>query len=236
MHSPAWWVDQTAWESAGGRTVGTTGASKTSLGEVQVGLGRVRILGSLLPDPSGDAAHPFGVSDYAATYAGYQLFENLLGASAHLTAQIAEAQGAAVHVVTRAPQAQRLALELGAEWAGGLDDAPPEPLDAAILFAPVGNLVLPALAALDRGATLAIAGIHLTDVPVLSYERHLFEERSVTSVTANTRADGEELLRLAAHIRPRVETVPYPLERAADALNDVLNRKVKGKVVLLTGE
>ena len=90
VHSPAWWVDQTAWESAGGRTVGTTGASKTSLGEVQVGLGRVRILGSLLPDPSGDAAHPFGVSDYAATYAGYQLFENLLGASAHLTPPIVE--------------------------------------------------------------------------------------------------------------------------------------------------
>ena len=154
------------------------------------------------------------------------------GASAHLTAQIAEAQGAAVHVVTRAPQAQRLALELGAEWAGGLDDAPPEPLDAAILFAPVGNLVLPALAALDRGATLAIAGIHLTDVPVLSYERHLFEERSVTSVTANTRADGEELLRLAAHIRPRVETVPYPLERADEALADLANDRVNGVAVL----
>ena len=135
-------------------------------------------------------------------------------------------------MVTRAPQAQRLALELGAEWAGGLDDAPPEPLDAAILFAPVGNLVLPALAALDRGATLAIAGIHLTDVPVLSYERHLFEERSVTSVTANTRADGEELLRLAAHIRPRVETVPYPLERADEALADLANDRVNGVAVL----
>ena len=154
------------------------------------------------------------------------------GASAHLTAQIAEAQGAAVHVVTRAPQAQRLALELGAEWAGGLDDAPPEPLDAAILFAPVGNLVLPALAALDRGATLAIAGIHLTDVPVLSYERHLFEERSVTSVTANTRADGEELLSLASRIRPRVATVPYPFERADEALADLAGDAVNGVAVL----
>src|SRR5439155_17965795 len=91
VHSPAWWVNQTAWESAGGRTVGTTGTSKTSLGEVQLGQGRVRILGSMLPDPSGDAAHPFGVSDYAVTYAGYQLFENLLGASAHLTPAIVEA-------------------------------------------------------------------------------------------------------------------------------------------------
>jgi propanol-preferring alcohol dehydrogenase len=154
------------------------------------------------------------------------------GASAHLTAQIAEAQGAAVHVVTRAREAQRLALELGAEWAGGLDDVPPEPLDAAILFAPVGDLVLPALAALDRGATLAIAGIHLTDIPVLSYERHLFEERSLTSVTANTRADGEELLRLASRIRPRVATVPYPFERADEALADLAADRVNGVAVL----
>jgi propanol-preferring alcohol dehydrogenase len=154
------------------------------------------------------------------------------GASAHLTAQIAEAQGAAVHVVTRAREAQRLALELGAEWAGGLDDVPPEPLDAAILFAPVGDLVLPALAALDRGGTLAIAGIHLSDIPVLSYERHLFEERSVTSVTANTRADGEELLRLASRIRPRVATVPYPFERADEALADLAGDRVNGVAVL----
>ncbi|HEY3701952.1 MAG TPA: zinc-dependent alcohol dehydrogenase family protein [Acidimicrobiales bacterium] len=154
------------------------------------------------------------------------------GASAHLTAQIAEAQGAAVHVVTRGAAAQRLALDLGAEWAGGLDDVPPAPLDAAILFAPVGDLVPPALAALDRGGTLAVAGIHLTDVPVLSYERHLFEERSLTSVTANTRADGEELLRLAARIRPRVETQPYPLDRADEALADLAGGRVNGVAVL----
>jgi propanol-preferring alcohol dehydrogenase len=154
------------------------------------------------------------------------------GASAHLTAQIAEAQGAAVHVVTRAPEAQRLALELGAEWAGGLDEVPPKPLDAAILFAPVGDLVPPALAALDRGATLAIAGIYLSDIPVLSYERHLFEERSATSVTANTRADGEELLRLASRIRPRVETVAYPFEVADEALADLAGDRVNGVAVL----
>jgi propanol-preferring alcohol dehydrogenase len=154
------------------------------------------------------------------------------GASAHLAAQIAQAQGAAVYVVTRGDAAQRLATQLGAEWVGGLDDEPPEPLDAAILFAPVGDLALPALAALDRGGTLAVAGIHLTDIPVLSYDRHLFQERSLTSVTANTRADGEELLRLAARIRPKVEAVPYPLDRADEALADLADGRVNGVAVL----
>jgi propanol-preferring alcohol dehydrogenase len=154
------------------------------------------------------------------------------GASAHLAAQIAQAQGAAVYVVTRGDAAQRLATQLGAEWVGGLDDEPPEPLDAGILFAPVGDLALPALAALDRGGTLAVAGIHLTDIPVLSYDRHLFQERSLTSVTANTRADGEELLRLAARIRPKVEAVPYPLDRADEALADLADGRVNGVAVL----
>ena len=90
LHSPAWWVDQTAWQAAGGRTAGTTGSGKVSLGELPLGQGRVRILGSLLPDPSGDAAHPFGVSDYAVTYVGYQLFENLLSGSAQLSPAIVE--------------------------------------------------------------------------------------------------------------------------------------------------
>jgi hypothetical protein len=90
VHAPAWWVDQTAWQTAGGRSAGTTGTSKTSLGEIPTGSGRVRILGSLLPDPSGDATHPFGVSDYAVTYGGYQLFLNLLGAGAKLSPPIVE--------------------------------------------------------------------------------------------------------------------------------------------------
>ena len=98
--------------------------------------------------------------------------------------------GATVHALTRSPEAQRLALELGAASANGAADMPPEPLDAAILFAPIGTLVLPGLAALDRGGTLAIAGIHLSDIPVLNYEAHLFEERTLRSVTANTREDG----------------------------------------------
>src|SRR5665213_4403650 len=116
------------------------------------------------------------------------------GGSAHLTAQIALAEGARVHVMTRSAEARRLALNLGAASVQGADDPPPEPLDAAVLFAPVGTLVPPALEALDRGGTLAVAGIHLSDVPVLDYQRHLFQERTLRSVTANTRADGVAFL------------------------------------------
>ncbi|MGH3371668.1 MAG: zinc-dependent alcohol dehydrogenase family protein, partial [Nocardioidaceae bacterium] len=116
------------------------------------------------------------------------------GASAHLTAQVALAQGAEVHVLTRNPAARELALALGASSAGGAYDEPPARLDAAVLFAPVGDLVPTALAALDRGGTLAVAGIHLSDVPRLDYQEHLFREKTLTSVTSNTRADGEELL------------------------------------------
>ena len=106
-----------------------------------------------------------------------------------------------MHVLTRSEEAQQLALDLGAASAGPADDRPPEPLDAAILFAPAGELVPVALEALDRGGTLAIAGIHLSDIPPLNYERHLFQERQLRSVTANTRADGEEFLRLAARLQ-----------------------------------
>lgn len=155
------------------------------------------------------------------------------GASAHLAAQVALAQGATVHVLTRSPDAQRLALELGAHSAGGGADPPPEPLDSAILFAPVGTLVPPALAALDRGGTLAIAGIHLSDVPPLHYEDHLFQERQVRSVTANTRADGEELLALAERLRLHVVTTPYPLDAADRALADLAGDRVNGAAVLL---
>ena len=135
------------------------------------------------------------------------------GGSAHLTAQIALAEGATVHVMTRSPEARALALALGAASAQGADDPPPEPLDAAVLFAPVGTLVPPALEALDRGGTLAVAGIHLSDVPVLDYQRHLFEERTLRSVTANTRADGVAFLERAAAIGIRVSAVPYPFDR-----------------------
>ena len=154
------------------------------------------------------------------------------GASAHLTAQVALAQGAEVHVLTRDPAARRLALELGASSAGAADDEPPVRLDSAIVFAPAGELVPVALAALDQGGTLAVAGIHLSDIPGLDYQRHLFRERTLTSVTSNTRADGEELLALAGRIGLRATVTPYPFERAAQALHDLSEDRVSGAAVL----
>jgi len=154
------------------------------------------------------------------------------GASAHLTAQLAIAQGAEVHVLTRDESARQLALELGAASVGPADGQPPVPLDAAILFAPVGTLVPVALGALDQGATLAVAGIHLTDIPGLDYQQHLFRERTLTSVTANTRADGEELLALARTLGLRPRVTPYPFEEADRALSDLADGLVTGAAVL----
>jgi propanol-preferring alcohol dehydrogenase len=154
------------------------------------------------------------------------------GASAHLAAQVAMAQGATVHVMTRSAEARALALDLGAASVGDTFDPPPEPLDAAVLFAPAGDIVPGALAALDRGGTLAIAGIHLSDIPALNYAEHLFEERQLRSVTANTRSDGEEFLALAAEIGLRVETTPYPFDAADTALLDLAHDRVRGAAVL----
>ncbi|MFC0432038.1 zinc-binding alcohol dehydrogenase family protein [Kutzneria buriramensis] len=155
------------------------------------------------------------------------------GASAHLAAQVALARGATVHVLTRSPAARELALSLGAASAGAADAMPPEPLDAAILFAPVGDLVLPALAALDRGGTLSVAGIHLSDIPVLNYQRHLFQERQLRSVTANTRQDGADFMAFAAQHRLHVTTTPYPLDQADRALTDLAGDRVDGAAVLV---
>jgi propanol-preferring alcohol dehydrogenase len=146
---------------------------------------------------------------------------------------MALAMGATVHVLTRSPQARELALELGASSAGGAAEAPPEPVDSAILFAPAGELVPPALAALDRGGTLAVAGIHLTDIPTLHYQQHLFQERQVRSVTANTRRDGHDFLRFAAEHRLHVVTTPYPLDQADVALTDLATDRVNGAAVLI---
>ncbi|MFP3905427.1 MAG: zinc-dependent alcohol dehydrogenase family protein [Acidimicrobiales bacterium] len=154
------------------------------------------------------------------------------GGSAHLAAQVAIWQGATVHVMTRSADARELALRLGAASAGGAYDPPPQPLDAAILFAPVGDLVPTALAGLDRGGTLAIAGIHLSDIPPLRYDRHLFQERQVRSVTANTRHDGEEFLRIAAQVPISVETTAYPFDAADEALADLAADRVTGAAVL----
>ena len=155
------------------------------------------------------------------------------GGSAHLAAQVALARGATVHVLTRGEQARRLALELGAASAGDAADMPPEPLDAAILFAPAGDLVLPALAALDRGGTLSIAGIHLTDIPPLNYEKHLFQERQLRSVTANTRADAREFLGFAAGHKLAVTVLPFPLDAADQALRDLEAGAFDGAAVLI---
>ena len=155
------------------------------------------------------------------------------GASAHLAAQVALAEGATVHVLTRSPDARSHALDLGVASAGATDAPPPEPLDAAILFAPAGELVPVALAALDPGGTLALAGIHLSKIPALDYQRHLFHERQVRSVTANTRADGEEFLALASRLGLRVTTRPYRLEQADRALADLAHDRVTGAAVLL---
>jgi alcohol dehydrogenase, propanol-preferring len=157
------------------------------------------------------------------------------GASAHITAQIARAQGAELFVATRSAEARLLAHELGAAWVGEAADRPPVPLDGAILFAPAGELVLPALEALDAGGVLAIAGIHLTDIPSMRYEQHLFRERSVCSVTANTRRDGEELLVLAPRLGVIATTTSYPFERADEALQDLAHDRVNGAAVLQVG-
>jgi alcohol dehydrogenase, propanol-preferring len=154
------------------------------------------------------------------------------GGSAHLAAQVALARGATVHVLTRGEQARRLALELGVASVGEAADMPPEPLDAAILFAPVGDLVLPAMAALDRGGTLAIAGIYLTDIPPLNYDKHLFQERQLRSVTSNTRADAREFLGFAAEHKLAVTVHPYPLDAADRALADLEAGRFDGAAAL----
>jgi len=154
------------------------------------------------------------------------------GGSAHLAAQVAMAGGAAVHVFTRAPAARELAIELGARSAQDSFDATPEPLDSAIIFAPAGELVPAALRNLDRGGTLAIAGIHLSDIPALSYSDDLFQERKLRSVTANTRGDAEEFLRLAERLRLRVTVTPYPLDHADQALADLAADRITGAAVL----
>ena len=154
------------------------------------------------------------------------------GASAHLVAQLALSDGARVHVVTRSPDDQRFALELGAASACGNDEAPPEPLDAAILFAPAGELVPDALAALDRGGILAIAGIHVSEIPPLDYDRLLFYERDLRSVTANTRADGRALLAAAARVGLRVATARYAFEEVDRALSDLAHGRFRGAAVV----
>ncbi|MEE4021752.1 zinc-binding alcohol dehydrogenase family protein [Gordonia sp. PKS22-38] len=155
------------------------------------------------------------------------------GGSAHLCAQVAIALGAEVHVMTRGERSRELARSLGAASVGESHDAPPEPLDAAITFAPVGELVPVAMRALDRGGILSIAGIHLSDIGPLNYERELFYEKEIRSVTANTREDGREFLALAARFGVRATTHPYPLASADEALRDLKAGRFDGAAVLV---
>ena len=158
------------------------------------------------------------------------------GGSAHLTAQIAIAEGARVHVMTRSPEARELALALGASSVGDTSDPPPELLDGAILFAPVGEIVPISLASLDRGGVLAVAGIYLSDIPTLNYERHLFQERTLRSVTANTRQDGRDFLEIAARIAIKSTVHAYPFAEADRALNDLAHERFSGAAVLVDFE
>lgn len=155
------------------------------------------------------------------------------GGSAHLTAQIAIAEGSRVHVMTRSLESRELARTLGAASVGDTNDAPPELLDAAILFAPVGSIVPTALSHLDRGGTLAVAGIYLSDIPPLDYERHLFEERTLRSVTANTRQDGRDFLEIAGRIGMKTTVNPYPFSQADRALRDLAHERFSGAAVLV---
>jgi propanol-preferring alcohol dehydrogenase len=156
------------------------------------------------------------------------------GAAAHLLAQLARAEGRTVLAFTRKNdlEGQRFALECGARWAGDADAAPPEPLDAAIVFAPVGALVPQALRSVRRGGRVVCGGIHMSDIPSFPYA-WLWGERELVSVANLTRADGERFMQVAARVPLRTEVHPYPLERANDALQDLRNGRFSGAAVLV---
>ena len=154
------------------------------------------------------------------------------GASAHIAIQVARHWKCEVLVFTRSSAHQALARELGAAWVGSAEESPPEPLDRAILFAPAGRLVRDALRALRKGGTLAIAAIYLDPIPELDYGALLYGERTIRSVTASTRRDGEELLALAGEIPIRTEVECFPLEAANEALTRLKRSQIKGAGVL----
>jgi propanol-preferring alcohol dehydrogenase len=155
------------------------------------------------------------------------------GSSAHITLQLARHRGCEVFVATRGEGHRRLARELGAAWVGDSTELPPVLLDGAILFAPVGELVPPALRTLRPGGTLALAGIYVSRIPAFDYEPHLFHEKRLTSVEANTRADGEELLREAAAIPLRPRHHAFPLADANRVLATLKHDGLDGTGVLL---
>lgn len=155
------------------------------------------------------------------------------GSSAHVIAQIAMHRGCEVYVVTRGASHRELAREMGAVWVGERAQDMPAEADSAIIFAPAGELVPPALEKLRKGGTLSLAGIYMTPIPQMDYEKHVFYERNIHSVTANTREDGRELLAAAAEIPIRPHTTTYPLAQANLALQDLKADRLNGTGVLV---
>ncbi len=154
------------------------------------------------------------------------------GASAHVAIQVLVHWGCRVYVMSRSESHRELASKLGAVWTGRSEDDPPERMDASIVFAPAGPIVLDALRVLDRGGTVTLAGIYMTPIPEIDYEKHLYYEKVLRSVTASTRRDGIELLELAAEIPIRTRTVLFPLAQANEALTSVKRGGIDGAAVL----
>ena len=158
------------------------------------------------------------------------------GSSAHVVIQIALHRGCEVYVVTRGENHRQLARQMGAVWVGEDAREMPVKVDSAIMFAPAGELVLPALESLQKGGTLSLAGIYMTPIPQMDYMRYVFYERDIHSVTCNTREDGRELLAEAAAIPIRPHTTVYPLADANRALQDLKNDRISGTGVLVIAE
>jgi propanol-preferring alcohol dehydrogenase len=195
-----------------------------------------------IPDRFGDvAAAPLlcaGIIGYRALKRsqlppGGRLAMYGFGSSAHVLIQIARHRGSEVYVVTRDEKHRELARQMGAVWVGARPEELPIKVDSAIIFAPVGELVPPALEKLEKGGTLALAGIYMTPIPAMDYERYVFYERDIHSVTSNTRQDGRELLAEAAQIPVRPHTTVYPLAEANRALQDLKADRIHGTGVLV---
>jgi alcohol dehydrogenase, propanol-preferring len=179
-------------------------------------------------------AGPIGWRSLKAAGDGRTIGVYGFGAAGHIIAQVCRWQGRRVFAFTRPGDVagQAFARSMGAQWAGGSDEKPPEPLDAAILFAPVGALVPAALAAVRKGGRVICGGIHMSDIPAFPYSL-LWEERSIASVANLTRADGHEFLAVAPEAKVRTTTTPYPLDRANEALNDLRTGRLEGAAVLV---
>ena len=156
------------------------------------------------------------------------------GAAAHVAIQVARHWKIEVYAISRDARHRQLALDLGAVWAGGSEDEPPKPVDAALIFAPAGELVIAALRALKRGGTVALGGIHMSPIPPLDYTL-LYHERVIRSVANNTRADGEDFLRIAAEIPIHTQVQEFGLEEANEALAALKNDAIRGAAVLRVG-